>query len=126
MVFLIYTALLLCVACFFLFDFAVLAIFIRDKEQVMCLAIPGKLVRIFENTGLKMGEVDYDGTVSQVCLEYVPEIALGQYTVVHAGFALSILDEEEAQKTLALWQELLEKADQQRENDGRSGGRQNE
>ena len=81
----------------------------------MCLAIPGKLIKIYENSGLKMGEVDYDGTVSQVCLEYVPEIVLGQYTVVHAGFALSILDEEEAQKTLELWQELLEKADQLRE-----------
>lgn len=78
----------------------------------MCLAIPGKLITIYENAGLKMGEVDYDGTVSQVCLEYVPEIVLGQYTIVHAGFALSVLDEEEATKTLDLWQELLEKADQ--------------
>lgn len=78
----------------------------------MCLAIPGRLIKIHDHAGLKMGEVDYDGTVSQVCLEYVPEIELGQYTVVHAGFALSILDEEEAQKTLALWQELLLKADQ--------------
>ena len=84
----------------------------------MCLAIPGKLIKIFENTGLRMGEVDYDGTVSQVCLEYVPEIALGQYTIVHAGFALSILDEEEAQKTLELWQELLSKADQLHEKQG--------
>jgi len=85
----------------------------------MCLAIPGKLIKIFENTGLKMGEVDYGGTVSQVCLEYVPEIELGQYTIVHAGFALSILDEEEAQKTLDLWQELLSKADQLHEKEGR-------
>ena len=84
----------------------------------MCLAIPGKLIKIYENTGLKMGEVDYDGTVSQVCLEYVPEIALGQYTIVHAGFALSILDEDEARKTLDIWQELLEKADQLREGQG--------
>ena len=84
----------------------------------MCLAIPGRLIKIFENTGLKMGEVDYDGVVSQVCLEYVPEIAIGQYTVVHAGFALSILDEDEAMKTLALWQELLEKADQLRDGQG--------
>ena len=78
----------------------------------MCLAIPGRLITIYDNPGLKMGEVDYDGTVSQVCLEYVPEIEIGQYTVVHAGFALSILDEEEARKTLELWQELLEKANQ--------------
>jgi len=77
----------------------------------MCLAIPGKLIKIFTDNGLKTGEVDYDGTVSQVCLEYVPEIALGQYTIVHAGFALSILDEDEAKKTLDLWQELLDKTD---------------
>jgi len=81
----------------------------------MCLAIPGKLIAIYQNAGLKMGQVDYDGTVSQVCLEYVPEIEIGQYTVVHAGFALSILDEEEAVKTLELWQELLAKADQLRD-----------
>lgn len=80
----------------------------------MCLAIPGKLIKIFESSGLKTGEVDYDGTVSQVCLEYVPEIALGQYTIVHAGFALSILDEDEAKKTLELWQELLDKTDRLR------------
>jgi hydrogenase expression/formation protein HypC len=83
----------------------------------MCLAIPGRLIKIYESTGLKMGEVDYDGTVSQVCLEYIPEIEIGQYTVVHAGFALSILDEEEAQKTLEVWQELLEKADRLREQE---------
>jgi len=85
----------------------------------MCLAIPGRVIKIYDHTGLKMGEVDYDGVVSQVCLEYVPEIEVGQYTVVHAGFALSILDEEEAGKTLALWQELLEKADRLREGQGR-------
>lgn len=82
----------------------------------MCLAIPGKLIKIYENCGLKMGEVDYDGAVSHVCLEYVPEIVLGQYTIVHAGFALSVLDEEEARKTLEVWQELLEKADQFRDH----------
>lgn len=87
----------------------------------MCLAIPGKLIKIYENTGLKMGEVDYDGVVSQVCLEYVPEIALGQYTIVHAGFALSVLDEEEARKTLDLWQELLAKADALTDRQGRGG-----
>lgn len=92
----------------------------------MCLAIPGKLIAVYENTGLKMGQVDYDGTVSNVCLEYVPEIEIGQYTVVHAGFALSVLDEEEAQKTLDLWQELLTKADQLRGKGGISGGRDDE
>ena len=80
----------------------------------MCLAIPGKVVRIYQEAGVSMGEVDYEGAVSRVCLEYVPEIRLGQYTVVHAGFALSILDEEEAEKTLELWRELLDKVEETR------------
>ena len=72
----------------------------------MCLAIPGKVVEIFDEAGLVMGTVDYDGTLSKVCLEYVPEIEIGQYTVVHAGFAISIIDEEEAQKSKEAWEEL--------------------
>jgi hydrogenase expression/formation protein HypC len=72
----------------------------------MCLAMPGKLVEIFEEGGLKMGRLDYDGTVNKVCLEYVPEIELGQYALVHAGFAISILDEEEAARSLETWREF--------------------
>ncbi len=72
----------------------------------MCLAIPGKVIEIFDEGGLKMGHIDYSGTVSKACLEYVPDISVGQYTLVHAGFALSILDEEEAKKSLEAWQEL--------------------
>ena len=74
----------------------------------MCLAIPGRVVEIFQENGLLMGYVDYSGTVNKICLEYVPEIAVGQYTVVHAGFALSVLDEEEAQQSFAAWQELVQ------------------
>ncbi|MFZ5773948.1 MAG: HypC/HybG/HupF family hydrogenase formation chaperone [Thermodesulfobacteriota bacterium] len=74
----------------------------------MCLAIPGRVVEIFEENGLLMGHVDYGGTLSKVCLAYVPEVAVGQYTVVHAGFALSVLDEEEAQKSHEAWRELAE------------------
>ena len=80
----------------------------------MCLAIPGKLVEIFVEAGLKMGRLDYDGTVNKVCLEYVPEIVLGQYALVHAGFAISILDEEEAAQSFAAWREF----DQLREKAG--------
>ena len=72
----------------------------------MCLAIPGKVVEIFQENGLLMGHIDYSGTVNTICLEYVPEIAVGQYTVVHAGFALSVLNEEEAQQSFAAWREL--------------------
>lgn len=73
----------------------------------MCLAIPGKVVSIYEENGLKMGRLDYAGTQNAACLAYVPEIQTGQYAIVHAGFAISIIDEEEAQKTYAVWEELV-------------------
>ena len=75
----------------------------------MCLAIPGKLVEIAEEDGLKTGRIDYSGTVGKACLEYVPEAQLGQYVLVHAGFAISVIDEEEAKKTLELWNELVDR-----------------
>ncbi|MBM3421894.1 MAG: HypC/HybG/HupF family hydrogenase formation chaperone [Chlorobi bacterium] len=74
----------------------------------MCLAIPGKLVEMSDENGLKMGVVDVNGTKTKACLEYVPEILPGQYTIVHAGFALKIIDEEEAAESLRLWQELID------------------
>ncbi|KAA3655839.1 MAG: HypC/HybG/HupF family hydrogenase formation chaperone [Calditrichaeota bacterium] len=76
----------------------------------MCLAIPGKLIELYEENGLKMGKLDYAGTVNTACLAYVPEIKVGQYAVVHAGFAISVIDEEEAQKTYELWDEMVEGA----------------
>ncbi len=55
-----------------------------------------------------MGKLDYAGTVNTACLEYVPEIEVGQYAVIHAGFAINIIDEEEAQKTYEVWDEMIE------------------
>jgi hydrogenase expression/formation protein HypC len=75
----------------------------------MCLAIPGKLLEITTENGLKMGSVDVNGAITRACLEYVPEIQAGQYTIVHAGFALKIIDEDEAAESLKIWQELIEK-----------------
>jgi hydrogenase expression/formation protein HypC len=75
----------------------------------MCLAIPGKLVEVYDDHGLKMGWVDYSGTRQRACLEYVPEVDVGAYVVVHAGFAISVLDEEEARQSLELWQEMARK-----------------
>ncbi len=74
----------------------------------MCLAIPGKLLEISLENGLKMGVVDVNGTKTRACLEYVPEIREGQYTIVHAGFALKVIDEDEAAESLKLWQELID------------------
>jgi len=76
----------------------------------MCLAIPGKVIDIFEEAGLKMGRIDYAGTVNTACLEYIPDIKVGEYTVVHAGFALSIIAEAEARQSYAAWEELLRAA----------------
>lgn len=76
----------------------------------MCLGIPGKVLEIFEENGLKMGKIDYSGTVNKVCLEYVPQIQVGQYTVVHAGFGISIIDEGEAQKAYEAWEEVIRAA----------------
>jgi hydrogenase expression/formation protein HypC len=78
----------------------------------MCLAVPGKVLEISEDNGLLMGQVDFAGTVSSACLAYVPEVAVGQYVIVHAGFALSIVDEDEARKTFELLDELSASAEE--------------
>jgi hydrogenase expression/formation protein HypC len=74
----------------------------------MCLGVPGKIVEIYEAGGLKMGKVDFGGALREACLEYVPEAEVGQYAVIHVGFAISLLDEEEAQETLQLLREIAE------------------
>lgn len=74
----------------------------------MCLGIPGKITEIYEANGLKMGKVDFGGVVRETCLAYVPEAKVGDYTVVHVGFALNLLDEKEALETLALLKEIGE------------------
>jgi hydrogenase expression/formation protein HypC len=68
----------------------------------MCLGIPGKVLDIYDRGGARMGRVDFDGITKDVCLEYVPEIEVGDYTIVHVGFAITRLDEESALETLEL------------------------
>ena len=72
----------------------------------MCLGIPGRVVEIYDRQGVTMGKVDFDGILKEVCLAYVPEIQAGDYTIVHVGFAITQLDEQEAQETLALFREM--------------------
>ena len=72
----------------------------------MCLGIPGKIVNIYETNGLRMGKIDFGGVTREACLAYVPEAQVGEYTVIHVGFAISQLSEEEAQETLALIREI--------------------
>ncbi len=72
----------------------------------MCLGVPGKIVEMYEQGGLLMGKIDFGGVAREVCLAYVPEAKIGDYAVVHVGFALNLLDEAEAQETLALLKEI--------------------
>ena len=72
----------------------------------MCLGVPGKIVRIFNEQGLRMGDVDFGGVTRKVCLAYLPEAIVGAYAIVHAGFAISSVDEEAAARTLALAREI--------------------
>lgn len=67
----------------------------------MCLAVPGKIEEIREDDGLKTGRVNFGGVVKKICLDYVPEAKVGDYVIVHVGFALSIIDAETAEQTLA-------------------------
>jgi hydrogenase expression/formation protein HypC len=72
----------------------------------MCLAVPGRILSIEERDGTRMAKVDFGGVVKEVCLAYLPEIGVGDYTIVHVGFAIQKLDEASALETLALFQSL--------------------
>jgi hydrogenase expression/formation protein HypC len=73
----------------------------------MCLAIPGKLIEIVQHpSGIRMGRADFGGIVKQVCLEYTPEARVDDYVLVHVGFALSTIDQEEAARTFKLLDEM--------------------
>jgi hydrogenase expression/formation protein HypC len=78
----------------------------------MCLGVPGKILEIYEAESLKMGKVDFGGVVREVCLEYVPEAEVGNFAVVHVGFAISLVSEEEAQITLEMLREIIEIEDE--------------
>ncbi len=72
----------------------------------MCLAIPGKVLEIDPHTQPKMGYVSFGGINKRVCIEWVPDVAVGDYVLVHVGFALSKIDEQEALETLKLLSEM--------------------
>jgi hydrogenase expression/formation protein HypC len=75
----------------------------------MCLGIPGRIVSIDEDAGLPMGVVDFGGVRREVCLAYVAdEVEVGDYAIVHVGFAISRVDEEEARRTYEILEEMSE------------------
>lgn len=72
----------------------------------MCLAVPGRVLGVEERDGTRMATVDFGGVVKEVCLEYLPDLQVGEYAIVHVGFALQRLDEESARRTLELFENL--------------------
>lgn len=68
----------------------------------MCLGVPGKIVERYEKGRLQMAKVDFGGVFREACLTYVPEAKVGEYCIIHVGFAISLLSESEAMETLDL------------------------
>ena len=72
----------------------------------MCLAIPGKVVSLAENNGLRVGRIQFGGIVREASLDFVPEVQVGDYVMVHVGFAISRVDAQEAERTYQLLEEM--------------------
>jgi hydrogenase expression/formation protein HypC len=72
----------------------------------MCLGVPGRVEQVWDAGGTRMATVDFGGIRKDVCLAYVPEVEVGDYTVVHVGFAITKLDEESALETLRLFNQI--------------------
>jgi hydrogenase expression/formation protein HypC len=72
----------------------------------MCLAVPGRVLSVHEESGTTMAQVDFGGARKKVCLAYLPETRVGEYVIVHVGFAIQRLDEEAARETLATFARL--------------------
>ena len=72
----------------------------------MCLGVPGKIVETYEKGGLQMAKVDFGGVFREACLNYVPEAKVGEYCIIHVGFAISLLNESEAMETLELLRQI--------------------
>jgi hydrogenase expression/formation protein HypC len=88
----------------------------------MCLAVPGKLIEVRPQDDLPMGRVEFGGILKDVCLAYTPEAQVGDYVLVHVGFALSRIDEAEAQEIFSLLEEIgdMENDEGQMTNDERN------
>ena len=72
----------------------------------MCLAVPGQVESIHHDSGIRMGRVNFGGVVKEVCLAYLPDIVVGDYAIVHVGFAISQVDEASARETLRTFAEI--------------------
>jgi hydrogenase expression/formation protein HypC len=74
----------------------------------MCLGIPGKITEIYQSAGLLMGKIDFGGVTREACLQYVPEAKVGDYTLIHVGFALNLISEAEALETIELLNQIAD------------------
>ena len=72
----------------------------------MCLALPGQVLELRDDGATILGNVDFDGTSREVCFAAIPDIAVGDYVIVHVGFAIARIDEESAQETLQMFRDL--------------------
>ena len=72
----------------------------------MCLAVPGRIIEVENRDGLRLAQVDFGGVSREVCLDYVPEAVVGDYCIVHVGFAIRVLGEAEAQQTLSILEQI--------------------
>ena len=72
----------------------------------MCLGVPGKITAIYTSGTLQMAKIDFGGVIREACIEAVPEAKVGDWTIIHAGFALNMMNEEEAQETLDALRQL--------------------
>lgn len=80
----------------------------------MCLGVPGQIVQCYDKDGLPMAKVDFGGVAKEVCLSLTPEAAEGQHVLVHVGFALSVVDDDEAREIFESLAQLEEAADEER------------
>lgn len=78
----------------------------------MCLGIPGKIIEIYERNDFQMGKIDFGGVIKEICLAYVPEAKVGDYALIHVGFAISLMDEDEAVETLKLLRDVSSFSDE--------------
>ncbi len=85
----------------------------------MCLSIPGQIKEIYEDGSLIMGRVDFGGVLKEVCLDYVPEAQVEQYVLIHVGFAISVIDDEEAMARLDVARQLENFEEELNVDDGR-------
>ena len=88
----------------------------------MCLGVPGKVITVVENDlGMTMGTVSFGGVHKEICLAYLPETKPGDYVIVHAGFAISLVDEQEAEETFAILRRMGELAELEEAGEGVAG-----